>query len=80
LFSLYGTAKLAALRTLENLPGNYTLVSLRAGQIDQKFDTLGQRLLAIVPSRRQAVSAMHGEKLVIGSGQNGCKHATLRTL
>jgi hypothetical protein len=71
---------LAALRTLENLPGNHTLVSLWAGQIDQKFDTLGQRLLAIVPSTRQPVSTMRGEKLVIGSGQNGCKHPALRTL
>ena len=71
---------LAELRTLENLLGNYKLVSTRAGEIDQKFGELGQRLLTMLSHKRQTVAAMHGDKLVIRLGQSDRKHAVLRTL
>ena len=71
---------LAELRTLENLLGNYKLVSVRAGEIDQKFGELGQRLLVMLPQKRETVAAMHGDKLVIRLGQGDRKHAALRTL
>jgi hypothetical protein len=65
---------------LENLLGNYKLVSTRAGEIDQKFGELGQRLLTMLSHKRQTVAAMHGDKLVIRLGQSDRKHAVLRTL